>query len=360
MTSHPVAANGDGPIAAPAPDHGAIVLLVDDQPIVAAAIRKLVAGEAGLELHYCPDPGQAIDLANRLSPTVILQDLVMPGIDGLDLLRLFRENPSTAETPIVMLSANDDARTKSTAFDAGASDYLVKLPDQVELVARIRYHSTACLNQRRRNESAAALREAQRSLAQRVLQLQAALEERSRYRTELEAANERLERESFLDSLTGALNRRGLEHQLVIELRRARRDKVPLFGVLIDCDNFKSVNDTFGHDAGDSVLKEVVRRLATTVRISDHLARVGGDEFLILLPDAKPDSVVALAERVRCVVADEMMTPSCRVARQTISVGVFEVPVDANNTTDLLAAATGALHQSKRAGKNRVSSALPQ
>lgn len=341
-----------------APTERTVVLLVDDQLIVAAAIRQLIAGESNVELHYCANPEKAIEVANAISPTVILQDLVMPGIDGLDLLRVFRANPSTAETPIVVLSAHDDARVKSSSFDAGASDYLVKLPNQIELLARIRYHSSACLNQRRRNEIAKALLETQKSLGERVTELQAALEERSRYRAELEAANRRLERESFLDSLTGALNRRGLEHQLVIELRRARRDKVPLLALLVDCDEFKDVNDTLGHDAGDRMLQEVARRLVVAVRVSDHLARVGGDEFLILLPDAKADSAASLAERVRSAIADEPIEIASQLRAQTISVSLFEVPDGAKSTTDVLASGTGALHSSKRAGRNRVSSAL--
>jgi two-component system, chemotaxis family, response regulator WspR len=328
-----------------------VVLLVDDQPIVAAAIRKLIAGEPNLDLHYCGDPGQAMEQANQLMPTVILQDLVMPVIDGLELLKMFRNNPSTAETPIVVLSANDDARMKSLSFDSGASDYLVKLPEQIELVARIRYHSAACLNQRRRNEVASALFEAQRSLADRVAELQSA-------RADLEAANARLEKESFLDSLTGTLNRRGLEHQLLIELRRARRESVPLFAALVDCDNFKSVNDTEGHDAGDVVLSEVARRLSSAVRVIDHVARVGGDEFLILLVDAKPESALTLGERIRASVSDEPIVIGSGARQQTISVSVFEVPAEAQSTTAVLACGTGALHTSKRQGKNRVSAAI--
>jgi two-component system chemotaxis family response regulator WspR len=341
-----------------ATDERTIVLLVDDQPIVAAAIRQLVAGERNLELHYCADPTQAMRFANELRPTVILQDLVMPVLDGLELLRLFRGNPATAETPIVVLSANDDAQMKSVSFDSGASDYLVKLPDQVELLARIRYHSAACLNQRRRNEVAATLLETQRSLADRVEELQAALEELARFRADLEAANQRLERESFLDSLTGVLNRRGLEHQLVIELRRSRRERVPLFAALVDCDNFKGVNDSAGHDGGDVVLREVARRLSGSVRIVDHVARVGGDEFLILLVEAKAEFAVALGERIRSAVSDEPIALGATPRLQTISVSVFEVPPDAQSTTDVLASGTGALHDSKRAGKNRVSSAM--
>jgi signal transduction histidine kinase len=164
------------PGPAPAPDVG-LVLLVDDQRIVGEAVRLLLDAAPDLAFHFCSDPLLAVETANRIGPTVILQDLVMPGIPGLELLRRFRANPATAETPIVVLSSKEDASVKSDAFANGASDYLIKLPARVELLARLRYHSAACLNQRRRDEIAAALRASERALAERVNELQAALAE---------------------------------------------------------------------------------------------------------------------------------------------------------------------------------------
>ena len=159
------------------PDTATMALLVDDQPFVGEAVRRLLASDPTIAFHFCPDPREAVHVANLISPTVILLDLVMPGVDGLELLAHFRANAATAETPIIVLSTKEDAVVKRDAFEHGASDYLVKLPDRVELLARVRYHSQACLNQRRRAEIAAALRASQRALAERVSELQAALEE---------------------------------------------------------------------------------------------------------------------------------------------------------------------------------------
>jgi signal transduction histidine kinase len=159
------------------PPASGMVLLIDDQQFVGEAMRRLLADADDLAFHFCADPLEAIETANEIAPTVILLDLVMPNADGLELLRRFRANESTAETPIVVLSTKEDARVKRDAFANGASDYIVKLPDRVELLARVRYHSGACLNQRRRSQIAAALRASQRALAERVSQLQAALEE---------------------------------------------------------------------------------------------------------------------------------------------------------------------------------------
>jgi PleD family two-component response regulator len=118
-----------------------IVLLVDDQPIIGEAVRRALSGHPDIIFHYCDDPAAALSVAGRIRPTVILQDLVMPGVDGLTLVRLFRADPLTADTPIIVLSTKDDPQVKSEAFAAGASDYLVKLPDAIELIARLRHHS---------------------------------------------------------------------------------------------------------------------------------------------------------------------------------------------------------------------------
>src|SRR6266849_9652408 len=120
-----------------------VVLLVDDQMIVARAVCELLAQDQGIALHYCPSPHQALERAEALRPTVILQDLVMPDINGLELVRKYRATPATAEIPIIVLSTKEDPITKSQAFAEGANDYLVKLPDRIELVARVRYHSRA-------------------------------------------------------------------------------------------------------------------------------------------------------------------------------------------------------------------------
>ena len=162
--------------AATTPASG-MVLLIDDQQFVGEAMRRLLADADDLAFHFCVDPLEAIQTANEIAPTVILLDLVMPNADGLELLRRFRANEQTADTPVVVLSTKEDARVKRDAFANGASDYIVKLPDRVELLARVRYHSGACLNQRRRSQISAALRASQRALAERVSELQAALEE---------------------------------------------------------------------------------------------------------------------------------------------------------------------------------------
>jgi PleD family two-component response regulator len=142
----------------------AIVLLVDDQAFIAEVLRRFFASETGIDFHYVSDPAEAIAKANEIRPTVILQDLVMPGVDGLAIVGRFRANTATRLTPIIVLSTKEEAQIKSLAFNMGANDYLVKLPDRLELVARVRYHSKAYLSQLQRDEAYRALRESQQQL----------------------------------------------------------------------------------------------------------------------------------------------------------------------------------------------------
>jgi two-component system, NtrC family, sensor kinase len=122
------------------------VLLIDDQAIVGEVVRRSLASQPDITFHYCSDPTQAIAMALAIGPTVILQDLIMPDVDGLMLLRWFRQTPQTAHIPMIVLSNKEDALMKAEAFTSGANDYLIKLPDPIELVARIRYHSQAYNN----------------------------------------------------------------------------------------------------------------------------------------------------------------------------------------------------------------------
>lgn len=162
-TEHPVS-GGSGLTFPQLPDYHVMVLLVDDQAMVCEAIRRALISEPDIDFHYCADAREAVALATQLRPTVILQDLVMPGIDGLSLVTQFRAHPVTREIPIIVLSTNENPQVKGQAFSLGANDYLVKLPDRLELLARIRYHSRAYLNQIQRDAAYRALRESQQQL----------------------------------------------------------------------------------------------------------------------------------------------------------------------------------------------------
>jgi len=125
------------------PEPALKVLLVDDQRIIGEAVRRMLRTQADIEFHFCQQAEEAIAKAEAIRPTLILQDLIMPDVDGLEMVRRFRENTTTATVPIIVLSSKEDAATKADSFRAGANDYIVKLPEEIELLARARYHSTA-------------------------------------------------------------------------------------------------------------------------------------------------------------------------------------------------------------------------
>jgi len=149
-------------------EHHIKVLLVDDQRMVGEAIRRMLLDIPGLEYRFHADPLTALAVADEFGPTCILQDLIMPGVDGIEMVRQFRTNASTSSTPLIVLSSKEEPTTKAEAFSAGANDYLVKLPDKLELVARIRYHSAAYISRLERDEAFRALEAQQKIIAQEI------------------------------------------------------------------------------------------------------------------------------------------------------------------------------------------------
>jgi phosphoserine phosphatase RsbU/P len=157
-------------LAAALTEHQIKVLLVDDQAIVGAAVERMLAPEGDIVFRYCQDPTRALQTADEFKPTVILQDLIMPEIDGLTLVKFFRVHPRMKDVPLIVLSSKEEAITKADAFALGANDYLVKLPDRIELIARIRYHSKGYINLLQRNEAYAALLESRQAMASELAQ----------------------------------------------------------------------------------------------------------------------------------------------------------------------------------------------
>ncbi len=144
---------------------GTTVLLIDDQPIIGEAVRRMLVGEDGIAFYFCRDATTAVEVATRVEPTVILQDLVMPDVDGLDLVRRFRADERFRDVPIIVLSTKEEPAVKAEAFAIGANDYIVKLPDRLEMLARLRYHSRGYIALLERNEAFLALQASRQVLA---------------------------------------------------------------------------------------------------------------------------------------------------------------------------------------------------
>ncbi|HEX8542640.1 MAG TPA: PleD family two-component system response regulator [Pseudomonas sp.] len=319
-------------------ENAAMVLLVDDQAMIGEAVRRGLANEENIDFHFCADPHQAIAQAVLIKPTVILQDLVMPGLDGLTLVREYRNNPLTKDIPIIVLSTKEDPLIKSAAFAAGANDYLVKLPDNIELVARIRYHSRSYMTLLQRDEAYRALRVSQQQLLDTNLVLQRLMNS---------------------DGLTGLSNRRHFDEYLELEWRRATREQSQLSLMMIDVDFFKAFNDNFGHLEGDEALRQVAKAIrASCARPSDLPARYGGEEFALVLPNTSPGGARLLAEKLRMTVAG-MNIPHIAPApgsSLTVSIGVATmIPPVGSNSRQLIQDADQGLYAAKHNGRNQVS-----
>ena len=260
----------------------------------------------------------------------------MPDIDGYALVKAYRENLNTKNIPIIVLSTKEDANAKSLAFERGANDYLVKLPDQIELVARIRAHSKGYLTQLQRDEAFQALRE---------LQL------------ELEKSNAELQLLSSLDGLTGIANRRRFDEFVNNECIRYARENSVLSLILIVIDYLKPYNDNYGHLADDGCLSQVASAVKEVVhRTADLVARYGGEEFVVVLPHIDLDGAVKLA-KILCEKIRSLNIPHAHSEvseHLTISLGITsKVACEGSSPTDLIALADKALYEAKESGRDR-------
>jgi two-component system chemotaxis family response regulator WspR len=318
-------------------ENKSMVLLVDDQAMIGEAIRRSLADEGNIDFHFCADPEQAITQAMRIKPTVILQDLIMPGLDGLSLVREYRNHPATQDIPIIVLSTKEDPLIKSAAFAAGANDYLVKLPDTIELIARIRYHSRSYLTLLQRDEAYRALRVSQQQLLDTNLVLQRLMNS---------------------DGLTGLSNRRHFDEYMELEWRRAMRDRTQLSLLMIDVDYFKVYNDSFGHLDGDEALRRVADAIRnSSSRSSDLPARYGGEEFALVLPGTSPGGARLVAEKLRQTISALNIPHIAPVegATLTVSIGLATMtPQQGSHCRELISAADKGLYMAKHNGRNQV------
>lgn len=313
------------------------VLLVDDQLVVGEAIRRALLDQPETEFHFCSDALEALAVAKKVAPTVILQDLVMPAMSGLELVQQYRADPVLKNIPVIVLSTKEEATVKSEAFRLGANDYLVKLPDRIELIARVRYHSAAYLSQIERDEAYRALRKSQQDLM---------------------AVNLELQRLTNVDGLTGLSNRRYFNERIETEWRQAIRTGEPISLLMVDIDHFKQYNDTYGHLAGDEVLKTVAQAVMGSFRRPRDLsARFGGEEFVVILPQTANGDLHTLGPKVVSAVEALNLPHSASSAsgKVTISVGgATYIPRNCDSHLALIESADRSLYEAKRSGRNRA------
>ena len=317
--------------------NAAMVLLIDDQAMIGEAIRRILLDKPDIDFHFCSDPAEALVVAEQIRPTVILQDLVMPSMDGLAMVQRFRSQAVTRNVPIIVLSTREDPKVKAEAFAAGANDYLVKLPDEIELVARLRYHSKAYLALIQRDQAFQALHKSQQQLMEMNIQLQRLMN---------------------MDGLTGLNNRRHFDEYATVEWFRAIREKSTLSILMIDVDQFKNYNDTYGHLAGDDALKSIAQAIQQSVhRPADLAARFGGEEFVVILPSTPLAGAQLVGENIRRSI-EELHIPhtgSSVADHATVSVGgAFRIPTADDSLVALIGSADSALYEAKKQGRNRA------
>jgi two-component system chemotaxis family response regulator WspR len=323
----------------------AVVLLVDDQPMVGEAIRRMLLDQPDIDYHYCPNGKLAVETAERLAPTVILQDLVMPDVDGLTLVGRYRASPVIGDTPVIVLSSKEDPAIKRDAFQGGANDYLVKLPDAIELIARIRLHSKAFVTQIQRDAAYRSLTESQRQLVVSNSQLEERIQE-------LQAVRDELSRLVSTDSMTGLYSRRRWFELAATEFSRHVRYKRPVTLLMADLDQFKRINDTYGHDIGDQVIRRFATVLRTVCRESDLPGRIGGEEFAVMLPETSMSGAEEAARRVVVACREATVPIPTGHVTFTCSLGVAEA-IDADTSVDdMLRRGDAALYEAKRGGRD--------
>jgi two-component system, cell cycle response regulator len=252
-------------------------------------------------------------------PHLLILDWIMPGMNGVELCRRIRERDQLPYQYILLVTAKDGTQDLVDGLEAGADDYLSKPFNRSELRARLR-------------------------TGQRILSLQ----------DEQIKASERLQFQATHDGLTGTWNRNAILEVLRHECERSERGSGSTGIIMLDLDHFKKVNDTYGHVAGDQVLKEAVKRIHEVVRAYDSVGRYGGEEFLIVLPDCDKDHVEKCAERVRARIECAPIPFNGREIPVTASLGAAVVNTPLSIAKEALEAADAALYSAKNGGRNRV------
>jgi len=292
------------------------VLLAEDSPVVRLMVRTALQVE-GYRVLETEDGELALATAREYEPDVVLLDIMMPGMNGYEVLSHLKADPILRDVPVVFITAQTEHDDVARGLAMGAHDYLRKPFDPTELVARV--HA-----------------------AMRVKHLQ----------DELRARNAVLELMARTDPLTSIANRRYLTDQVRQSAALADRQGTPLAILMIDIDHFKQVNDDFGHDTGDSVLRRVSRAVLTSVRAGDVVGRWGGEEFLAILPDTTLTGAMEVAERVRATVDGQGGRDDQAGPHVTVSIGVSSGP--GREVQDILRAADAALYEAKGSGRNTV------
>ena len=288
-----------------------LVLIIDDSSDVHRLLRARLKHES-VRLAFAEGGQPGIDAARVDRPDLILLDLDMPDIDGFEVLRILKDNTDTVNTPVIVLSGLQSPTDKVTAFDLGAVDYITKPFDLMELRVRVR----------------SALRMHQ------LLQM--------------------LEQRAHIDGLTGLWNRKAFDDRIAESIANVDRHDRSLSVALMDLDHFKSLNDTFGHPAGDNALRVFAKIVGDQIRTGDIACRYGGEEFALVMPDTGPEDAAQVCERIGAALR-ETHWPQHPERRVTVSIGIVGSTDGASVSADeWVSRADACLYKAKTGGRDRV------
>lgn len=308
------------------------IMVVDDEPKDLEELNVILK-PTGQKIVLARDGLEALELAQQHNPGVVIADWVMPKVDGVELCIALRARVGTRPLHFIMLTAHSDKKRLVAAFEAGVDDFVAKPFVPEELLARVR---AGIRSVRLQTEH---IRD---SLKSQELNLR------------LGDSNSRLEMLSLTDDLTGLFNRRHAMLRMAEEWSAAEKYGKALSVAMADLDHFKKINDQWGHDAGDVVLKCVATLLKQTCRAQDIICRIGGEEFFIIMPNHVLEEAQICAERCRKAIADHVFTTDRAQIRVTLSIGIANRTSEMSQFLDLFKAADDSLYNAKRLGRNRV------
>ena len=299
------------------------ILIADDEPLSRRLLQASLV-RWGYQVEVAKDGEEALDVLLRdTAPRLAVLDWVMPRLDGLEVCRRARARAGAPYSYLLLLTSKEASSDVVAGLAAGADDYLRKPFDAEELRARLR-------------------------TGERILNLQA----------ELLAAQDALRVQATRDGLTGLYNRRAVLERLDQEMARARREGAELSVLLLDVDHFKRVNDQYGHQAGDEVLRELAARLGSVLRTYDAFGRYGGEELIAILPGCGNAASVLVADRMRSAAASSPIETRTGAVAVTVSIGAASCRSGQTDAAAIIARADAALYRAKNGGRNRVEADL--
>jgi len=288
------------------------VLIIEDHPDQRDLLEQVLQRE-GYPVITAADGMEALEKLEKQPAQIVISDIMMPRTDGFELVRKLRSDPKHKSIYLIFITARLREEDRILGLDLGANDYITKPFSFSEVLARLR-------------------------VASRVVSYQ-----------------QHLEHQALRDALTGLYNRRGLEKTIVGEFERARRYYSPVSLLILDIDNFKMINDMYGHHWGDEVLKRIAQTLQDKIRRSDFASRYGGEEFVLILPETNSDNAFQAAKKIHNAIKQLTFRTTAMAFSVTVSIGISSTSeVEYSNWMLLLKTADRALYTAKNNGKNRV------